>query len=217
MNARVTDEPTPAALPSMGAILLAGGRASRMGGVDKTRLPVNGSTMFDRALAAGSRLGCSPIVAVGPRPDDTGEPDTPPLRWAREDPPFSGPAAAVVTALDAGVPSRPEWMLVLACDLPFPELAVASLVRALADHVDEVDPPDGLCLTDATGRAQWLTAVYRTDALRRAAASLADRGRDQSMRALLSGLEIVTIDADADATDDIDTWDDYDRITKGAS
>jgi CTP:molybdopterin cytidylyltransferase MocA len=59
--------------------------------------------------------------------------------------------------------------------------------------------------------------VYRTAARRSAAASVPDGGRDKSMRALLAGLRLATVDAAAGIAGDIDTWDDYDRITKGIS
>jgi molybdopterin-guanine dinucleotide biosynthesis protein A len=201
--------------PSFGAILLAGGRATRMGGIDKTRLTVSGRTLVETALAAVSGLGCSPVTVVGPPPDDETARSHPAVRWLREDPPFGGPAAAVVTAMaETADVTSPEWMLVLACDLPF----VDSAVRLIAGEAEQADDSvDGLCLGDESGRAQWLTAVYRTAARRSAAACVPDGGRDKSMRALLAGLRLATVDAAAGIAGDIDTWDDYDRITKGIS
>ncbi len=80
----------------LGAILLAGGRGSRMGGVHKPLLEVGGTTLLDAALGAAHDAGCDPIVVVGP-PDDAHAD----LTWVREDPPFGGPAAAIVAALPA--------------------------------------------------------------------------------------------------------------------
>jgi molybdopterin-guanine dinucleotide biosynthesis protein A len=112
----------------------------------------------------------------------------------------------VSTALDSW--SRevdPEWALVLACDLP----GVHDAVRLLrAEHALRGPEADGVCLSDATGRPQWLTGLYRTSALRSAAAGLPDGGRHQPARALMDRLEIVRIPAPDALTRDIDTWQD---------
>ena len=69
---------------TLGAVLLAGGAGSRLGGVDKAALRLDGTTLLDRALAALTGLD---VVVVGPpRP-------LPGLRVVREDPPRSGPAS----------------------------------------------------------------------------------------------------------------------------
>jgi molybdopterin-guanine dinucleotide biosynthesis protein A len=210
------------------AILLAGGRASRMGGIDKPGLLVDGVSMRDRAIAAATAAGAAPVVVVGPEPRATaggaseraeGSAPAPAasdrpaesVRWVREDPPFSGPTAAVVTALATVGADAAEWTLLLACDLPRPEAAVARL----ADGIRSLAPEsDGVCLADEDGRMQWLTGVYRTAALARAAAALPDGGRDQPVRALVAGLSVdVLSDTEASARD-VDTWEDYEKLTK---
>jgi molybdopterin-guanine dinucleotide biosynthesis protein A len=192
--------------PRFGAILLAGGRASRMGGIDKPGLMVDGVSMRDRAIAAVGSMGADPVIVVGP--ESASAPLAGPgVRWVREDPPFSGPAAAVVTALAALGADAAEWTFLLACDLPRPEAAIAALVQGIPGH-------DGACLADADGRMQWLTGVYRTAALAEAAASVPAGGRDLPVRALLSGLAVVALpDPDASARD-VDTWEDYEELTK---
>ncbi|WP_157663013.1 molybdenum cofactor guanylyltransferase, partial [Prescottella equi] len=49
------------------AIVLAGGRATRMGGIDKPGLVVAGRRMLDTALDAVA--DCDRVVVVGPRRD----------------------------------------------------------------------------------------------------------------------------------------------------
>jgi molybdopterin-guanine dinucleotide biosynthesis protein A len=66
---------------------------------------------------------------------------------------------------------------------------------------------DGVCL-HASGRRQWLTGLYRVDALRAAAQALPDQGRDAPVRDLLGGLAIAPVAASDDLVADIDTWDD---------
>lgn len=188
------------------AVLLAGGRASRMGGVDKPGLLVDGVSMRDRAIAAVVAASASPVLVVGPASDSVAA-----VRWVREDPPFAGPAAAVVTALAAIGSDAADWTLLLACDLPRPEGAV----RLLADRIPSLAPEsDGVCVADDDGRMQWLTGAYRTAALARAAAALPDGGRDQPVRALVAGLSVdVLADPEASARD-VDTWEDYEELTK---
>ena len=48
------------------AVILAGGRASRLGGIDKTALVAKGSTLLERAVQAAA--GAEKIVVVSARP-----------------------------------------------------------------------------------------------------------------------------------------------------
>ncbi|WP_434809938.1 molybdenum cofactor guanylyltransferase [Microbacterium sp. bgisy189] len=180
------------------AILLAGGRARRLDGEVKPLLEVAGRSLL--ATAVDAVTGCDPIVVVGPVLDfDL------PVRWAREEPAFGGPAAAVVAGVDALGATDAEWTVVLACDLPGAPEAVARLLRDLALLPADAD---GVCLADESSRPQWLTAIYRTAALRRAASAMADGGAGASMRDLLADLAITVLAAPAAETADVDTWED---------
>ena len=185
------------------AILLAGGRGSRMGGVHKPLLEIGGTTLLDAAITAARDAGCDPIVAVGDSAIAVSA-AAGAITWVREDPPFSGPVAAILVALPLVTAPR---LLVLACDLPRVGDAVKALRAAAFTG-------DGVCLADSSGRQQWLTALYLTDALRTAAASIPDEGRDASVRSLLAGLSITTIATSDDLAADIDTWDDLTEARK---
>jgi molybdopterin-guanine dinucleotide biosynthesis protein A len=197
----VTERTVPEAAA---AILLAGGRGSRMGGAVKPLLELDGQSLLHRAIDAVS--GCSPVTIAAEVLDET----VTGVDWVREQPPFSGPAAAVVAVLGAwrARDEKPGWALLLACDLPHPDVAVASLTAASAEPGA---PRDGWCLVDAEGRPQWLAGLYRTAALHEAAATLPDAGRDASLRALLGGLAIERVPATAAAVADIDTWNDLEQ------
>lgn len=186
----------------LGAILLAGGRGTRVGGAAKPLFEVGGRTLLARAVDAAHAAGCEPITVAGPAFDPRM-----PVRWAREDPPFTGPAAAVVAALATWPDDGPEWTLMLACDLADPERATR---RLLADAPLLPGDADGICLGDASSRPQWLTGLYRTAPLRAAASGLPDAGRDQPVRALLADLAITVVN-DPDGGADIDTWEDLTR------
>lgn len=170
------------------AIVLAGGRAERMGGGDKAAVEVAGRSLMARTLEA---LGAArQVVVVGPGPVPAG------VTLVREDPPFGGPAAAVGAGL-AQVGA--EWTLVAACDHPYLAEGVPLLLAGRDDG-------DGTVLESPDGRRQ-LVIVVRTDALRRAAARLRDLS-GASMGALLHGLDLIPVAAGPRAATDIDTWDD---------
>lgn len=210
------------------AIVLAGGRASRLGGRDKTALVFRGEALLDHAIAAALGAGAGAVVVVGPeRPRDAHRPfDIEPgeldgsrpsasVRWAIESPRFGGPAAAlgagvgILTGPDrVGAPG--EWVLVLAADLPFAREAVPALLAALdeARALDEAAALDGVIAVDEAGRDQPLLGVYRADALRAALAAHADLAGLPLRRVLeplaierraLGGRLTADVDAPADA------------------
>ena len=193
---------TPAPGAAFGAILLAGGRGSRVDGAVKPLFEIRGRTLLQAAVDAVRDADAQPVTVAAPVLDPGLAVD-----WVREDPPFGGPVAGIVAALDSwsALDPLPEWTFLLACDLPRVGEAVARLVADLALQPRDVE---GLCLTDASSRPQWLTGVYRTAALRDAASALPVAGRDAPVRALLADLAIAVVSA-PDAAADIDTWEDY--------
>lgn len=185
---------------SVDAILLAGGRGSRVGGAVKPLFEVDGSTLLRSAVAAVRRQGAARVIVAAPVLDDGLD-----VRWVREDPPFGGPVAGILAAL-AEVDA--EEIYVIACDLPTVDAAVELLSAPLPADAD------GACLDD--GRRQWLIGRYRTAALRAVASTLREGGRDASMRALLGGLTVLPVSVDPSLTRDVDTWDDLRRARGGA-
>jgi molybdopterin-guanine dinucleotide biosynthesis protein A len=138
-------------------IILAGGRAARLGGADKPGLRVGERTLLESVVAAGTGAGARPIVVVGPdRPGIAGAP-----RFVREQPPGAGP----VPALRCGLAELGDvtWVAVLAADLPFLSPAdLETLVSAAAGR-------GGAVLVDDAGREQWLAGCWPADVLRRTA------------------------------------------------
>ena len=182
---------------SLDAIVLAGGRAARLGGARKPLLEVDGTSLLTRTVAAARGAGAGRIVVVGERMLED-----PSLVWVREDPPFGGPVAGIIAALPR---VEADWTLVLACDLPGIDRALDLLPLGEADTAPS---GDGTHLTDASGRSQWLTALYRTSALRAAAASVPDDGRNAPVRSLVGGLSLTSVEGPESATRDVDTWED---------
>ncbi|WP_254359539.1 molybdenum cofactor guanylyltransferase [Microbacterium hominis] len=190
---------------AVGAILLAGGRATRLDGRAKPLLEIGGRSLLAAAIAGARDAGARPITVVAPVLEERTDVD-----WVREDPPFAGPAAATVAALRAwdATGEIPAWTLLLACDLPRADEAVA---RLTADAALLGTDSDGLCLGDRTGRPQWLTGLYRTDALRESAYAVPDAARDAPVRALFDDRAITVITDLQGLTDDVDTWEDLHR------
>ncbi|HNV10171.1 MAG TPA: NTP transferase domain-containing protein [Propionibacteriaceae bacterium] len=178
------------------AIILAGGRGSRMGGISKADLVVGGERLLDGVLRAAS--SAARIVVVGDTPVPPG------VLVTREDPPGTGPAAGLVAGL-AAITDPSPWTLVLACDLPDAPAAVA---RLLASDPDPAS--DGRAVVDDAGRPQHLLALYRSASLRRAAVTYGDPA-NRSVRGLVAGLLLDAVDpGDADP-DDVDTWEQHAR------
>ncbi|MBB4784071.1 NTP transferase domain-containing protein [Streptomyces rapamycinicus] len=176
------------------AVILAGGAARRLGGVDKPALRVGGRALLDRVLDACR--GAGRTVVVGPR-----RPTARPVRWTREDPPGGGPVAAV----DAGIrQTTAPVVLVLSADLPFltPE-TVETLLTGLQGT-------EGVVLIDPDGREQPLVAAYRAEPLRREIALLATEHGGLGglpLRLLVSELALARLKHPT-ASFDCDTWED---------
>ncbi|MFD4209219.1 molybdenum cofactor guanylyltransferase [Micromonospora tulbaghiae] len=183
------------------AIVLAGGAARRMGGVDKPARAIGGRPMLHRVLAAVA--DADQRIVVGPSgPVSQG------VRTTREEPPGGGPVAATAAGL-ALLDSGTTTVALLAADLPLlTTAAVAELRRALAapsagpagartagrPGVLDGRTPALACYVDGDGRRQQLCAVWRFPALRAALDRLAaTRGGSLDgapVRGLLAGVAV---------------------------
>ena len=178
-------------MPAVHAIVLAGGRARRLGGADKLLLRVDGRPLLARVVAAVR--DADQVVVVGPRREIPLPRD---VTWVREDPPFGGPADAVAAGFSALQPGPGDEVLVLAGDLVRPDLVVDALRPGLGTRVG-VDP---------AGRVQW--ACARVDAAELAASVTRGETAGRSLRALLGPLHPAEVALTAEACADLDTPDD---------
>jgi molybdopterin-guanine dinucleotide biosynthesis protein A len=169
------------------AIVLAGGRATRLGGTAKADVVIDGHSLLDRTLEAVS--GATRIVVVG-------DVEAPGTVVVQEVPRFAGPAAAIGAGL-AEVAS--PWVLIAACDYPFIAEAVGPMLEARTG--------DGVVAVDAGGRRQHLLSVVSTAALRAAVSAQATL-TDLAVHRLLAPLDLTEIALSPRATLDVDTWHD---------
>ncbi|HET7618150.1 MAG TPA: molybdenum cofactor guanylyltransferase [Vicinamibacterales bacterium] len=154
--------------PITGAIL-AGGRASRLGGADKSSLLVGGRRILERQVEALHAVTRDVLIVAGTahdvRFDRTG------LRVVHDRVEGAGALGGIYTALTSAAPGR---VIVLACDLPFVTGAwLARLIAEPADAADAVVPrgPRGLeplCAVYATAAAPAIAARIARGALRAA-------------------------------------------------
>lgn|SRR5690625_518296 len=183
------------------AIILAGGRGSRLGGVRKADLTIGGQRLLDHVLQAVN--GCEPRVVVGY--EDLEVPGD--VVLTREDPPGSGPAAAVAHGLGF-VGDGAQWVLTLACDLP----GVAHAVPGLVEAARAADPATDTVYATSGDKLEWLISIHRVAALRgHIETHYQDGVVNCSMRRLFEGLGYEQVNTSQAATHDIDTWEDHDQ------
>ena len=193
------------------ALVLAGGRSSRLGSTPKSELVLLGQSLLERALAAVS--DARTIVVVGPPPSAPLPANT---ILAREDPPFGGPAAAIAAGVDALMghdTTVSRYTIVLACDMP----GIGPAVRTLIDALDAVAGSEGVIAVDDRGHLQPLAAAYDTARLAEVIAQHRRRGPLDGMSAfqLIRELHLTEVMIPAHATDDIDTWADAEKFGIG--
>ncbi|GAA3739820.1 molybdenum cofactor guanylyltransferase [Salinactinospora qingdaonensis] len=154
------------------AVILAGGRARRLGGADKPGLAVGETTLLERVAAAAG--AARRTVVVGPPRS------RPSASYVREDPPGGGPVAALRAGM--ALVDQP-WLALLAGDLPFVRAEALDRLRR------EAAPDAGAVLLDREAHPQWLLGVWHTASLRAALTSYPGR----SLRGLLAPLEPVRL------------------------
>ena len=158
---------------SLNAIVLCGGRSSRMG-QDKGALPFGNETMLQRICRLASEAA-DPVMIVGRREQDAAT-----VHDVLED---QGPLAGIAAALAA---STSELNLVIACDMPLinPEV-LKRLVSMIGDH--------DACVAVNDRHASALCGVYRSR-IAPVAQTLLDSGERRVMR-LLDCVQTKRVDA----------------------
>src|SRR5215204_553972 len=115
------------------AAILAGGRATRFGGRDKSALVVGGRSILDRQVEELAQVADDVMLVVGeeapsPRSD---------LRLVRDRVSGYGPLGGLDAALAA---ARHDALLVVACDMPFITARLLGHLLALTAEADAIVP-----------------------------------------------------------------------------
>ena len=214
----VQSEPVDPSGPAFDALILAGGRAARIGGRSKPDVLVGGRRLLDHALdaAAGARL----TVVVGPAALVAEAALVGALvLTTQEDPPHGGPVAGIeagLRALDAAAhradATAAPPVLLLACDVPLARHIVGRLLTLAFEAI--ALGLDGAHVIDRTGRSQPLLGAYRRGLLTTSLAGLTATGgtRDIAVRRLLAGARLREVLDDVGHAYDADTWEDVARL-----
>jgi molybdopterin-guanine dinucleotide biosynthesis protein A len=168
------------------AAILAGGRATRFGGRDKSALLVDGRTILDRQREMLLSLTDDLLIVGGGQAAPLMTPDIVP---------GCGPLGGLHAALTA---ARHDVLFLIACDMPHVSTAFVAYLLSLAGGVDVVVP-------ESERGYHPLCAVYTRACLEPAAAMLADRRL--KMRELVDRLRTRVVPAD-----DIRRFGDPDRL-----
>ena len=197
---------------SCAAVVVAGGASRRLNHVPKASLSDGTNTLLGCALEAVATA--SPRVVVGPEslPLPSG------VLRTREDPPFSGPAAAIHAGLECiaadcerSQTPVPNWCLILGVDTPRIAPAVQQLIAAARaaeqSSVGQSAPAGSEASAGfwgvAEGIYQPLVGIYRFEAIR----SVFSTGTtDASVRSFLRRLNPAAVEMSAADTADVDTW-----------
>lgn len=211
------------------AIIVAGGRGSRLGGMEKPLLVRGGATLLEHTLQAVS--AAHRIVVVGSSAlepvisGSAGQVDAAHIiMLTREYPAFGGPAAAVaegIRALQAGEgaglpagPPRSPLTLVLAADLINPGAVVDRVLGHVGSAAGTTAEARAWVPVDAAGHLQPLSSVFETPALDAAVADAEAAGHglaNSSMMQLLAKVHLVRLPLDDVDFADVDTWADAER------
>lgn len=172
-------------------VVLAGGTAARMDGVDKASVELHGRTLLE--LAVDAMLDADEVVVVA----RDSVPTSRPVTFVCEDPPRGGPVAGLLTGVDALL-RRPRLIGVLAVDMPRVTPVTMRRLR------EAVDGHDGAFLVDGGGRRQ-LAGVIRADRLAAVRPDLEGQ-HGMALHRLLAPLALAEVPADGDEALDIDSW-----------
>jgi len=115
------------------AAILAGGRATRFGGRDKSAIVLAGQSILARQVTELSQL-TDDILLVGSRDDGLPFPG---VRRVPDRVADAGPMGGLDAALRA---ARDDVLILLACDMPFPARGLLAHLAQLADEADIVVP-----------------------------------------------------------------------------
>jgi molybdenum cofactor guanylyltransferase len=187
------------------AIILCGGRSSRMGR-DKASLTIDGETFLDRAVRIGYELADEVLVV-----SRAAQAVPPGVRAVNDPVEDLGPLAGIAEGLAA---SRTDLNVVIACDMPSirPQV-LRRLIESIGDH--------DACVALVDGHPSVLCAVYRSrvaavarqllDSGERRVTSLVDRITTKKVDAAL----LRDIDPNLETFFSCDTPEAYRRLTAG--
>lgn len=182
------------------AIILAGGRGSRLDGADKAGIELGGRTLLEWAL--DGVIDAREVVVVGdPVPTER------PVTFTRESPRYGGPVAGLLTGLDA-LMSVPRYVGVVGVDMPHVHHGTWRRLLAGAwtggSDAGSDARSDGAILIGPDGR--WQLALVLDTARLQEVRPGYEQQHDYPLKKLLAPLTLTPVIARDREHQDIDTW-----------
>jgi len=132
-------------------LVLAGGGAVRLGGVDKAQIQIGDQTLLLRAIEILGQFAETIAISGGPNPTGTKMHGHPILKDIS---PGGGPLAGIAAGLSWAAEEGFEWLAVMPVDAPFlDELPYLRLIEEASESP---------LLIAETSRPQWLASLWAT-------------------------------------------------------
>ena len=171
------------------AVILAGGKGERLGGVNKALLEIGGETLLARSVRVTA--GCDPVLlSVGRTPFQTALSEVADLESD-----YAGPLAGVAAAVAHLAGDPPDLLLTLAVDTP--DFPLDFLDRALA-----LIGAASALIAAYEGQDYPTNGLWRFAALSGLPAGLRDGAAPHSLKRLAAALGAVRLDYAARAAED---------------
>jgi molybdopterin-guanine dinucleotide biosynthesis protein A len=166
---------------NVSALIFAGGRATRLGGVNKALLEIGGTPIIGRILSAVQQLADETVLLT----NDSALASRAEFRLVFDPAPHAG----VLPALAAGLAAASNAVcLTVACDMPFVSAALFErLLKIQADADADVVIPR------TAGYLEPMHAVYRRDTVLAAIRSALERG-EQRMISYFRDVHVHEVD-----------------------
>ena len=177
-------------MSGIAAVILAGGKAERLGGVNKALIEIGGSTLLQRARDAVA--GCEPVLLAVGASGFTADGMTaiPDIVSG-----YAGPLAGVVAAVDGLRDVDADWLLSVAVDTPFFPADFVTRALPLGATADVV--------IGCFGSQDYPTnALWRLVAIRDLPQALRDGTAPHSLKRLAASLRSVRLDYAGTSADD---------------
>ncbi|MFD2674537.1 molybdenum cofactor guanylyltransferase [Gulosibacter bifidus] len=185
--------PTPHA-----AIILTGGRSSRMNKVHKPALELSGKPLADHVITAVRATNPAARILIAGTSEGLTSPE---VQTLPDSTPYAGPLAGICSALPGLDDLTDGTVCILAGDMPF--LSAATLQR-----LAEAATTRPASCVDGTGRMQMLVTAWPLALLRQQVAAI-DDPNNGPVKWLFRGVEPVLVSVPDAELRDIDTPQDY--------
>ena len=168
---------------AVSAAILAGGRARRMHGRDKSALDIGGRSILARQIAVLQALTPELLIVA----NDAARFEASGLRVVSDRVPDAGPLGGLYTALLA---TTAPYLVLVACDMPFLRL---TFLQHLVSRL-QAEPDAEVAVARTADRYHALSAVYARSLLPRVAERIARR--DLEMAGLIRDAHRIEIGPD---------------------